>query len=198
MKYPLPLALLVAVLFSCGPDAETTEDNAADTAVTSAFAPAKAALDAGGNAATVGGLLMQKFTAVSDAQTNLLDEKASRDFVAIATELADKYPDDTLAALPYYRAAEVVRALNEPKRAAVIYEAIHTKYPTWSKAPEALFMLGFTYDEDLGNLEAAKTTYERFLALYPDNVFAESTPMLLNNLGKSDEEMLRQLEQTAQ
>lgn len=143
-------------------------------------------------------MLMQKFDAVSDATSGVLNQAESREFVRIATEMANKFPQDTLAALPLYRAAEVVRALNDPKRAAAIYEQVHTSYPTFSKAPEALFMLGFTYDEDLGNLEAAKSTYEKFLKMYPDNVFAEATPMLIENLGKSDEEILQQLERKQQ
>ena len=195
--------LLSLLFFACGADTEPmdTDENAVavtDAPITGAFAPANEAFEAGDGPARIGGMLMQQFESVSDPSTGLLDETASRNFVAVATKLADKYPDDTLAALPLYRAAEVVRALNDPKRAAKLYEQIHTNYPEWSKAAESLFMLAFTYDEDLGNLEAAKATYEKFLAMYPDNVFAEATPMLIANLGKSDEEILRQLEEQGQ
>lgn len=199
MKQLFTAILLTTLFFACGADTDTVDSNKAETTtdeiITGTFAPANDALEAGGNAAKVGGMLMQQFNSVSDPATGLLDEKASRDFVSVATKLANKFPEDTLAALPFYRAAEVVRALNEPKRAAAIYEQIHTNYPNWSKAPESLFMLAFTYDEDLGNLEAAKATYQKFLKMYPTNVFAEATPMLIENLGKSDEEILRQLEE---
>lgn len=194
------LLFLALFLSACGGndtatvDAEMKEE-IAPAAESVAFKPAAEALANGENAARVGGMLMQKFDAVSNASTGTLNPTESREFVRVATELADKYPNDTLAALPLYRAAEVVRALNDPKRAAAIYKQVHDTYPTFSKAPEALFMLAFTYDEDLGNLEAAKATYEKFLKLYPDNVFAEATPMLIQNLGKSDEEILRQLEE---
>lgn len=199
MKQLLTAILLTALFFACGADTNTVAaDQTADEVITGPFAPANDALAAGEQVAKVGGMLMQQFESVSDPATGLLNEKASRNFVSVATKLADKFPKDTLAALPLYRAAEVVRALNDPKRAAAIYEQIHTNYPTWSKAPESLFMLAFTYDEDLGNLEAAKATYEKFLAMYPTNVFAEATPMLIENLGKSDEEILRQLEEKGQ
>jgi len=191
-----PLALIVALVFySCGSNNSAAEETVAEESVISgAFAPAYEALQREGSAAEVGGLLMQRFPAISDANSGALNEEESRNFVLLAEKLADKYPEDTLAALPLYRAAEVVRALSDPKKAAAIYERIHNDYPDFSKAPESLFMLAFTYDEDLKNYDLAKATYEKFMKLYPDNVFAESTPMLLENLGKSDEEILQQLE----
>ena len=193
--------LLVLLLTACGNGGNQSEntDNAApattEQPVDGAFAPANDALQSGKSAAEIGGLLMQRFAAVSDPNTGILNEKESRDFVKVATALAEKFPDDTLAAMPLYRAGEVVRALNDPQRAAQIYEQVHNNYPSYSKAPEALFMLAFTYDEDLKQYDKARETYEKFLELYPDNIFAESTPMLLENLGKSQEEMLEMLEQ---
>ncbi len=141
--------------------------------------------------------MIDNFSSVSDANTGGLNEQASQDFVRLAQAFADKYPQDTLAALPLYRAAEVVRALNDPKKTAEIYQIVYSRYPTFSKAPEALFMLGFTYDEDLKNLTEAKKVYNKFLSLYPDHSFADDTEMLLKNLGKSDEEILKELEKQA-
>lgn len=201
MRYSIfPLVLLLSLVFTtCGSDATTANEQDAGMApITGAFGPAYDALQRDASAAEVGGLLMQRFSAISDDATGTLNQSESKNFVILAEALADKYPNDTLAALPLYRAAEVVRAMNDPKKASVIYERIHEDYPTFSKAPEALFMLAFTYDENLNNLDAAKATYEKFLKLYPDNVFAASTPMLLENLGKSDEEILRQLEEQQQ
>lgn len=192
MRYSIySLALLASLFFAaCG----NSDQETVLAPVTGAFSPAYEAFQRDASAAEVGGLLMQRFSAISDEATGALNQTESKNFVAIAEALADKYPNDTLAALPLYRAAEVVRAMNDPKKAAAIYERIHNDYTSFSKAPEALFMLAFTYDENLNDLEAARETYERFLRLYPNNVFAESTPMLLENLGKSDEEILRQLE----
>lgn len=198
MRYSIYTLVLSASLFmvSCGTGEDTGSDKEVMvTPITGAFGPAYEALQRDASAAEVGGLLMQRFSAISDEATGALNPTESKNFVTIAEALADKNPNDTLAALPLYKAAEVVRAMNDPKKATLIYERIHNDYTSFSKAPEALFMLAFTYDENLNDLEAAKATYEKFLRLYPDNVFAESTPMLLENLGKSDEEILRQLEE---
>lgn len=190
----LSLLLLTLLFVSCGngSSTETTEE-----AAPSIFAAAETALGGTESPQAISKLLMDNFSNVSDAQTGALNVQASEDFVRIAEAFSNKYPSDTTAALPLYRAAEVVRALNDPRKTAAIYQTIYERYPSFSKAPEALFMLGFTYDEDLKNLEEAKKVYNDFLERHPDHSFADDTEMLLKNLGKSDEEILRELEKQA-
>lgn len=196
MRKIIFLSLLSAfVLTGCGGnDQQTAADELESTASSGVYAAAATALEEGKSPAEVSKLLMADFQAVSDPATGALNVPVSREFVAIATQLADKYPKDTLAAMPLYRAAEVVRAMNDPKQTAAIYQKVYDNYPSFSKAAEALFMLGFTYDEDLGDLEKARTTYNDFLQKYPTHSFADDTQMLLENLGKSDEEILKELE----
>jgi len=193
----LPFFTMLSFIFllGCGDNdkAGTTGEPPEAAAAPSVFAEAEAALTEGESAAGVSRLLMADFGAVSNAN-GTLDMVASRDFAKIARALSDKYPADTVAAMPLYRSAEVVRAMNDPKRAAEVYRMVTERYPSFSKAPEALFMLAFTYDEDLKDLDAAKATYEKFLAAHPTHSFADDTEMLLKNLGKSDEEILKALE----
>ena len=192
------LSILTAFVFTgCGGNDQQATDEAAPPTTTDVYAAAATALEAGQGPATVSKLLMDNFQAVSDPKTGALNVQVSQDFVAMATQLADKYPNDTLAAMPLYRAAEVVRALNDPVQTALIYQRVYNSYPSFSKAPEALFMLGFTFDEDLGDLDKAETTYNDFLQKFPNHSFADDTQMLLENLGKSDEEILKELEKKA-
>jgi TolA-binding protein len=191
LSFPIAFCLL---LTACSGSTAEEAANGDLSATTGPFTPAAEALAAGEGPASVGGMLMQRFSAISNQETGVLDMAASSQFADVAEALAAKYPGDTLAALPLYRAAEVVRAMNDPKRAAAIYEKVATEYPGYSKAAESLFMLAFTYDEDLEDMEKAKATYLKFLETYPENGFADDTQMLLDNLGKSDEEILKDLE----
>jgi len=198
-QHLLIATVMLSFLFvGCGQDAPSTAADAPEetTVQSEQFQPVADALATGGSAAQIGGLLMQRFSSVSD-DSGVLNPANSQDFVDLSVQLSDKYPADTLVALPLYKAAELARSLNDPKRAAMLYERVHDNYGAFSKAPEALFMAGFTYDEHLNNLDKARETYEKFLKMYPNNVFAKDTPMLLDNLGKSDEEILRQLEEKA-
>ena len=58
-----------------------------------------------------------------------------------------------------------------------------------------MFLKAFTFDNDLKDYENARKYYEEFLAKYPNNEFAESAKFLLDNLGKSDEELRQIIEQ---
>ena len=190
------LSVLIALVFtSCGGNDQNVDaETAHAAAVPNVYAAAITALEEGKGPAEVSRLLMDNFQAVSNPTTGELNPQACKDFVSAATQLSDKFPSDTLAAMPLYRAAEVVRAMNDPQLTANIYRKVYDNYPAFSKAPEALFMLGFTYDEDLEDLEKAKATYNDFLQKHPNHSFADDTEMLLKNLGKSDEEILKELE----
>lgn len=138
--------------------------------------------------------LMKSFEQIADPETGMLNEEAAQNYLAAAETFAQEFPTDTAAALPLYRAAEVARALGKPAKAIEIYQQIITQYPTFSKAAEAHFMLAFSYDEDMNNLESARKEYEAFIKTYPSHGFVDDAEMLLSNLGKSDEEILRELE----
>lgn len=201
MRSTLFFFVLLLTLFSAcgGGEANSTEDQSVATEVLepSAYTAADEALKAGKSATEISNLLMANFNAVSDPATGTLNVRQSQEFTRIARELADKFPGDTVVAMPFYRSAEVVRAMNDPKRAATIYKDVYERFPDFSRAPEAMFMLAFTYDEDLKDYESAKATYTDFIKKHPNHSFADDTEMLLKNLGKSDEEILKELEAKA-
>ncbi|MTB50844.1 tol-pal system YbgF family protein [Lewinella sp. W8] len=194
MRSLLLFSLLLLCFFGCN-SGESGSEAAGDAATP--FGAAAAALEAGESAAAVSKLLLDNFQLVSDQATGAINLEASAQFADLAGALAKKYPQDTMAALPLYKAAEVVRAMNNPVRAASFYEMTHRSFPGFSKAGEALFMLGFTYDEDLNDEAKARQYYEQFIREYPDHPFADDTQMLIDNLGKTDEEILRELEEKA-
>lgn len=94
-----------------------------------------------------------------------------------------------------YKAAEIARALQAYPRAIANYQWIAQQLPKTEWGAKASFMVAFTYDEDLQQLEPAREAYEAFLAAYPDDPFASDAAMLLDNLGKSDEEIMKKFQQ---
>ena len=193
------LSVISLLFFACGGSDSTQETIAADSEPTFvAFADVASAMDEGADVATTRRLLLDAYPRVANELNNGIEVQASEEYILLSNRLADGAKGDTLAALPLYKAAEVYQALGDFKGAALVFERIYTEFPTFSKAGEALFMLGFTYDENLRDTARAREAYEKFLMEYPENTFADDTQMLLENLGKSDEEMLRMLEERAQ
>ena len=100
-----------------------------------------------------------------------------------------------LSARLLYKAAEIARALQAYPRAVANYQWIAQQFPKTEWGAKASFMMAFTYDEDLQQLEPARKAYEAFLAMYPDDPFASDAAMLLDNLGKSDAEIMEKFQQ---
>ena len=58
------------------------------------------------------------------------------------------------------------------------------KYPKSDYAPQALFMVGFVYAEELKDQFMADRTFNRVINEYKDSDVAESAKWMLRNLGK--------------
>ena len=196
MNRTLLFLCLLLLFTACGTDSTTdTPPEAPGDGLNGPFAELSTDLEGDNpDAPAIAARLRQLFPSVSDAQTGALDVDVSRQYVALAEAFADKFPADTVAAPPLYNAAEVALALGQPQRAADIYARLYHQYRTFSKAPEALFMLAFTHDENLKDTASARTYYRQFIDTYPTHTFADDSEMLIRNLGKSDAELLRELE----
>jgi tetratricopeptide (TPR) repeat protein len=94
-----------------------------------------------------------------------------------------------------HRAAETARTLRDLPRAIKIYDWIITVYPESPRGATSLFLKAFTYDNDLKDYTKAAKYYNEFLTKYPNNDFTESAKFLLQNLGKSEEELKKILDE---
>lgn len=126
-----------------------------------------------------------------------LDENIARLYVDACEAAVMAQPD--LPAAPEYlhRAAETARTLRDIPKAITLYDWIIEHYPNHPRAATSLFLKAFTFDNDLKDFENARVYYEEFLKKYPNNEFVESARFLLENIGKSEEELKEILEQRA-
>jgi len=125
---------------------------------------------------------------------NGLNRKASIDYIdacqayALVNVNNDKAPENL------YKAAEVAKSIRSVGKALSLYDWILEKYPNFEKAPTTLFIKGFLIENELGNDALAKEVYEEFLQKYPDNDLVDDVNFLLENIGKSDEEISKMIE----
>ena len=124
-------------------------------------------------------------------ETHRLDTKVASNFIEICELYALVKPQETKSPDYLHKAGETARAIRAFPRAIAIYDRIYATYPDFEKAPQALFLKAFTYDNDLKDFEKAKLYYTEFLAKYPNDDFADDTEFLLGNLGKNDEEIIQ-------
>jgi tetratricopeptide (TPR) repeat protein len=112
---------------------------------------------------------------------------------AAALQKEKQQPDAYVRIL--MQAAGLAKSIGNPNKALQLYYQVESQYPEHSQAPAALFLSGFIYENDLGDLDKAKTAYQDFLKRYPnDPSYLDDVQVSLKNLGKSAEELIREFE----
>lgn len=137
----------------------------------------------------------QRLDAVARAMypdtTGRIDLRRANDFITGASLFALVSPKDAQSPALLYKAAETARTIQAFSKAIELYDWLIDKYPNFENVAQAMFLKGFTLDNDLRRLEEARQVYEDFLAAYPQDDFADDARFLLDNLGKTDEEIIQ-------
>lgn len=124
---------------------------------------------------------------VNDNQAN----KAIKDF----TNFSYYCHTDSLAPIYLIKTAQVARSINNPKQAEVVLDRCITNYPLFKDKPAAMFLLAQLYDEqgELNNEARAEELYSEIVKDYPKSVWAKSAKGALKFIGKTDEEIIKEL-----
>jgi|SRR5690554_2987505 len=121
-----------------------------------------------------------------------LNEISSANLMDAYSEYTTKFVVDKERAPEYlYKSAAISRAIGLPIKAIKLYDKILAEYPDYEKNPEVAFLLAFTYDEDMKQPERAKEAYEELIEKFPDDMWAEQASARLENIDKSDEELIQ-------
>lgn len=122
----------------------------------------------------------------------------SREYVNAAEASALVLPAKEETPNYLFFAAEVSRNIKTFDKTLYLYDWIIDKYPDYQRAPSALFLKGFILENDLNDMEKAREVYRTFVEKYPSHDLADDVQFLLDNLGKSNEEILEMIESNKQ
>lgn len=101
---------------------------------------------------------------------------------------------DSLAIDRLFKAAEVSMGIGQGNLAVKYFRTISDDHSDFHKAPEALFLSGFCSENLNNDIEQARFFYEDFIERYPDHKLVQDAQFSIQNLGKSDEELIRMFE----
>ncbi len=111
---------------------------------------------------------------------------------------ADSFSKDTLAPILLYDAAEFAKKIKEPGLAIKLWGQLQRDYPGHEKAPYALFLQGFTFENDIKDEFNAKNYYRHVMNRYPRHPLARQAQLALDNMEKSPEELIRKFKEKNQ
>ena len=123
-----------------------------------------------------------------------INRKAAQSYVDACEAFALAYPNTKEAPEFLYKATEISRTLRTFTKSLSMYDWIIDEYPQYEKAPTAMFLKGFIIENELNNDEAAMKVYKTFLSRYPDHQLRDDVQFLLDNVGKTDEEIMDMIE----
>lgn len=127
--------------------------------------------------------------------TGVINQAAALELIELAKQYALLLPDDPKAPDWLYQAGEVAGALHDYDTTLTLFQKVNDQYPNYEKASQVLFMRAFTLDNELKRYEEARPLYQEFLQKYPNDEFADDAQFLLENLGKSEEEIIRSFQE---
>jgi hypothetical protein len=104
-------------------------------------------------------------------------------------------PTDSIAVDRLFKAAEVSMGIGQGNLAVKYFRTISDEHADFHKAPEALFLSGFCSENLNNDIEQAKFFYEQFIKKHPDHKLAQDAKFSIQNLGKSDEELIKMFEE---
>ena len=131
---------------------------------------------------------------IYDEQSHRIDPKIAANYVSLCEWYGFLFPGDKITPSYLFQAGETARSVRNFRKALDIYDRILLHFKSFEKTPQALFLKAFTLDNDLKQYDKAKQFYDSFLTQYPNDDFADDTKFLLENLGKSDDEIIKKFE----
>ncbi len=104
---------------------------------------------------------------------------------------------DSLAIEMLFKAGEVSMGIGQGNLAVKYFETITKDHSDFSKAPEAMFLCGFCSETLMADTAKAKLYYEKFIEAYPNHKLAEDAQFSIQNMGMSDEDLIKLFQEKA-
>ncbi len=184
VKQAICFVSLCVVLFSCNTSPkEQTEKGVANDSLAKSGSGECDKLYGQAKASDV--ILMRAFTIDKEVAT-----KAINDFNTYASHCKN----DSLSPVFYVKAGQAAQAIGNFSQAQAMFNKCINEYPQFKNRGAALFLLAQLYDDSkmLNNEEEAKKLYEQIVKEYPTTPYATDSKSALQNLGKSDEQLIQE------
>lgn len=139
--------------------------------------------------------LEQKLRQQKDANLDTLSANA---LVEKSLAFATAYPKDSLTPAFLFQAADVLRGIHKAEDAVLLWGRVNAEYPGYERAADALFLQGFTCENNLSDKERALMYYQTFLDKYPKHPLVDDVSLSMEYLrsGKGLEELIKSFPKT--
>ena len=120
-----------------------------------------------------------------------INKKSALELVEAYQQFANRFPKDTLTPEYLFKASDISMNLGRPQVTVNIFNRLISNYPDFNKISTCYFLRAFVYDDQLKDYVKAEKYYKEFLEKYPESEFADDAQMLMKNMGKSPEQLIK-------
>ncbi len=126
--------------------------------------------------------------------SEVLDPKLANEAIVLFNGFGSNCAKDSLAAEFLLKGGQVAQAINKYSKAEELYKKCAADFPKYKNRAASLFLLARLYDEEsmLNNETAARIIYSQILLEYPNSPYANDSKACLNNMGKTDEQLVKE------
>jgi TolA-binding protein len=107
---------------------------------------------------------------------------------------AKAFPADSLTPIFLMKCGKFYDFMSQPDSAILCYHTVYINSPTFSKSNLALFSEAFIYGNEKHDLAKAGALYKEYITKFPNTSLAKSAALELNNLGKTPEQIMAELD----
>jgi parvulin-like peptidyl-prolyl isomerase len=116
-------------------------------------------------------------------------QKAEAEYRKVVERLGKKYPSENYIKERLDRTTrtpeelwELAQIEQDAQKRVQYYRDLVSRYPSHKNAPQALFMIGFVYSEELQDLQSARRTFEELIKKYPQSDMVETAKWMIENI----------------
>jgi len=126
--------------------------------------------------------------------SEVLNPKLANEAIVLFNGYGSNCASDSLAPEFLLKAGQVAQAIKNYTKAEEMYKKCTADFPKYKNRAAALFLLARLYDEEmmLNNETAAKIIYSQIVMEYPNSSYANDSKASLNNMGKTDEQLVQE------
>ena len=109
-------------------------------------------------------------------------------------EYTTNYPTDPATPDYLFKSGEIATAIQQYPQAYSYYKTICEKHPSYKLIEQSYFLLASVLDNYLNEDEKARKVYTQLINLFPNSKYVNDAKAAINNLGKSDEELIKEFQ----
>lgn len=127
-------------------------------------------------------------------QDNIIEPNKVDTLIKSINAFTKEFPNNKNTPKHLELKAKYLGALGKNVEAVKVFNIIYSDYKNYENRADALFMMAFITENNIGDKEKAKDYYERFLAEFPHNALAKDAQITLDNIDKTPEEFLEMIQ----